>query len=684
MRPYHRLALAVACCPFLVPLLSASGQITAPGLPESIILNPAFERLLDEESEREDGLADMLERFERRLQHPLILDRATVREIAALPFLTRDEARGIQAIARDRGLAGDGRAVSADDSEAWRRIDSLLAYDTDRLALLRACTRLRAHADLTPGYAVALRTRLQQEDVPRAGFLDGRYPGSRARLQHRLRTDVGQHASAALLAEKDPGETDHSDHLAGFVELRDLGILRRVVAGDFSVTAGQGLVFWQQFGLAKGGEAVGVGRAPELLSPSATATEGYGARGIGLQLGGDIADLMLFYSNRGRDATIDAETGTAGSFAIDGLHRSASERARRGRIQERMAGAHGALRLPVVHGSMQFGASLQGARYSLPSESRAPFGFHGDEAWVIGGDVSWISDGLFLFSEAAWAHTLVPALIAGVEARINPRASVAVILRRYHERFISLQGGAFGERGEPANEEGAYLGIRLRPFERLRVNAWMDLYHFPNRTYFVHLPSSGVEGMVSAEYVYSVRTRLHVRLAQTSKDQTAAARSATGQDIRPIVRRTQSAFRIELSHETPRGARLRLRAEYVRTAFDAWVSGGDGVLLSADLRLRPLPGLMLLGRLTAYGTGSYDARLYQFEHDVRGVMQNVVMYGDGLRAYLLSQWRPWHGVEIGLRYAVTVKDGITSMGEGPDAVDGDRLGTVSAQLDLEF
>jgi hypothetical protein len=163
-----------------------------------------------------------------------------------------------------------------------------------------------------------------------------------------------------------------------------------------------------------------------------------------------------------------------------------------------------------------------------------------------------------------------------------------------------------------------------------------------------------------------------------------AAKDAAGRDIRPIARRLQSSLRIELSHEAARGARLRLRAEYVRTEYDAWAQPGEGMLLSADLRLRPLPGVVLLGRLTAYGTDSYDARLYQFEHDVRGVMQNVVLYGDGLRAYLLAQWRPWPGAEIGLRYAVTIKDGVSSMGNGADAVPGDTIGKISAQLDLEF
>ena len=665
----------------VLPCAPLAGQVTtniaAPDIPADVIGNPAFERLLDEQSDNEEALLDLLERFESLLRHPLVLERAAARDLAALPFLTRDEARAVRAVARDPLLR-------ARDGEAWRRIDTLLGLDVDRLALLRACARLREREDLTPGWSVALRERLQQEDQPRAGFLDGRWPGSRLRILQRLRVDAGGSFSAAALAEKDPGETAWNDHMAWYAELRDVGFLRHAVIGDFTVSAGQGLVFCQRFGLAKGGEAVRVDRTGALLSPSASATEGYGARGAGLLLVNDNLDLMLFYSSRGRDATLDAESGTAGAFGVDGLHRSESERARCGSVREQMAGAHAALRLPLAGGVFETGFSAQGARYSVPSEPRTPFGFRGDEAWVLGGDLGWSGDGLRLFGEAALAHTFVPAFIAGLEARLTARAGMALVLRRYHERFIALQGSAFGERGDNANEEGAYLGLRLRPLPRLRLNAWMDLYRFPNRTYLVHLPSSGVEGMVTAEYAIDPATALQLRIQQTGKDQTVAATDAAGRDIRPIARRLQRSLRVELSRETTSGTRLRLRAEYVRTDCDAWLAGGDGLLLSADLRLHLLPGLVLFGRLTAYGTDSYDARLYQFEHDVRGVMQNLVLYGDGVRAYLLAQWRPWPGVEIGLRYAVTLRDDARSLGEGPDAVAGDRLGKVSAQLDVEF
>ncbi|MBR9977916.1 MAG: hypothetical protein KFH87_07490 [Bacteroidetes bacterium] len=670
MNPSRQLPAALCCLFFLALPCSLSSQ----HCPQSRISadlsdNSALQRLLLEKSEGDQET--LLEQFEEWQRHPIILSRASVPDISVLPFLTHDEARRLHALARDTAVT-------------QQRIDAVLEDDADRLALLHACTCLHSISPAPPRLAITFRGRLQQEDQPRAGYLDGRYPGSRMRIQQRLRVEAGSHVTAGVLAEKDPGEQSLADHLAAFLAFDDIGPLRRVVLGDFAVSSGQGLVFWQRFGLSKGGEPARVARSADLLSPFVSATEGFAARGIATQLGSDSWDALIFYSGRGRNASIDSEHGTAGAFSIDGLHRTASEVARKNSVQERLLGGHFGVRMPVTGGTLSFGGSALGARYTPASRSRSPFGFEGDEAWLTGMDVRWTRERLTLFGEAAYCHTKVSAWLAGLEASLTPAVEMALLARHYHERFISLHGSAFGERDGIQNEQGVYFGMRLRPFRGFTLNMWVDLYRFPNRTYFVHLPSSGDEALCALEYRLCVGTMVRFRLRQIRKDQTIATQDAIGRDIRPIARRVNRGVRIELQHEGRNGARLRLRAEYQHTAYDLFLPTADGLLLSVDLRVRPLPRLSFLGRLTAYDTDSWDARLYQFEHDVRGVMRNAALYGDGLRGYLLMQWQTLPTVAVGMRYAVTIKDGLREMGNGADLIRGDRLGHVSIQLDAVF
>jgi hypothetical protein len=134
----------------------------------------------------------------------------------------------------------------------------------------------------------------------------------------------------------------------------------------------------------------------------------------------------------------------------------------------------------------------------------------------------------------------------------------------------------------------------------------------------------------------------------------------------------------------PSGLRVRLRAEYAHSRYDMYVSPSRGTLLSAELRWRPAPWVSCTARLTAYESDSYDARLYQFEHDVRGVMQNVVCYGHGMRSYILVTLHLGDALELGARYALTVRDGDRSSGSGDDMIAGDRIGVLSLQLDVEL
>lgn len=654
--------LRTGCC--ILSLAAACAH--AQSIDESI--NPNVLQSLTDDNEETD-LALLLEEIETRHAQPLCLDSVTADDLAVLPFL---------------GAAEVQRLLNAlqTDSLSWAHIARCSKLDPSQLALLRFCCVLHCVEDGAPRLSLQARSRFQQEDAQRIGFLDGKYGASRPRLQQRLRMGLGEHVSAGILIEKDPGELSLTDHMSGYLSITGDDVLRRVVIGDYAVSTGQGLVFWQAFARGKGAEAAQVGRRASLLAPSATATEGLASRGLALHLGRANWDLLALYSTRDRDASINEETGTAGAFSIDGLHRSASEQARRGTVQERMAGLHAQWKRDTESHSFSLGASALAARYSVPSNTRSPFGFEGSEAWALGIDGAYHSGALHCFAEAALAHTHVPAFIVGLEAELREGVDAALLYRRYHERYLSLEANAFGERSDTQNEEGLYAGLSLRPLRSLHIELAGDVFRIPNRTYFLHLPTSGSEVLLHLRWRCAVRTLVEARFRRERKDQTVAALDELGRDIRTLSMRTLSALRLQFTRELRSGFRIRLRAEYSDARYDAYLPPAQGTAVSAELRWRVLPQLTCTARMTAYRTGSYDARLYQFEHDVRGVMQNLALHGEGTRSYLLLTWRAGSTVEVGLRYALTVRDGVREYGSGDDAVRGDRLGVVSVQVDV--
>ncbi len=626
-----------------------------------------FEHLIDPENETD--LETMLDEIDALLDRPLCLETARFDDIAAMPFL-------------DDAAAGAVYAALQENPPTWQAIETALEHEAARYALLRACAVLHCEEKPSAG-RFSLRSRFQQEDRPRRGFLDGSYPGSRARLLQRLRIGIGSHLSAALLVEKDPGERLLTDHYAGYVSVDDIGVLRRLVLGDVSVTAGQGLVFWQSFAMGKSSQATSVMRSSALLRPSASSTEGGGPRGLGLQLDLDPIDLVLLLSSAARDASIDEEEGTAGSFSVDGLHRTESEAQRAGRVQEQLAGLH--LRCRDAGAGLQAGMSMLAARYSLSSRSRSPFAFEGDRAWTGGLDLRWGREKYVLYAEGAYAHTHAGALLMGAELRPSEHARISLLYRRYAARFVNLQGSGFGERsGSTQNEEGLYCGLRLLPARGLRIELWADLFRYPNRTTLLDLPASGSEMLLAAAYRPLPRTELGLRLRRERKDKSVPVQDALGRDLRSLTTRSRTGVRWDLAYESRSGLRMRLRADYAHVAHDRWLPAAQGYLLGADIRWRPSPAVTLVASFCAYHSDNWDARLYRFEQDVRGVMRSSACDGEGVRSYFLAVANISEHLALSGRYALTVHEGEREIGTGRDAVEGDRLGTISLQMDWNY
>jgi hypothetical protein len=649
--------LLCACVPGRIPA-------QAPDLSDPAIL----ELLCDPDGETDP--APMLEEIDRLREDPLCLDRADRNSIAALPFL---DAAAVDAL---------HHALKADDV-SWQDIAGALDGDASRYALLRACTVLSCGREEAPRLQLTLRSRFQQEDQPRAGYLDGSWRGSRARFYQRLRIGIGAHVRAAALIEKDPGERLLTDHASGFVAVEDIGVLRRAVLGDISVTAGQGLVFWQGFAMAKTSQATGVQRSPTLLRPVASSREGYGARGFGLQLDLSPVDAVFILSSADRDATVDQENGTVGSFGTDGLHRSASEEARAGRVREDLAGLH--VRCRDLPNGLQAGFSAMASRYSLPAHSPTPFSFAGDRAWCGGIDMRWDMDNAAIVCEYARAHTRAGALLAGIDLRATPDAHLSLLYRRYDEAFVSVHGSGFGERGgNTQNEEGLYCGLRCRPFPGFRIEAWADVFRFPNRTATLDMPVSGNELRCTVSWRPLPRMETVLRLRRECKDDAVAVRDVLGRELRPLTLRSSSGLRIDLRYDASDELRVQLRVDYTHVSHERGKADADGCLLAADLQWRPHPRVTVAGSLSSYHSDSWDARLFRFERDVRGMMRSVACDGEGVRSYLLCILKITSRLEISGRYALTVRDGTRAIGTGRDAVTGDHLGTLSLQADWRY
>ncbi|RMF60381.1 MAG: helix-hairpin-helix domain-containing protein, partial [Calditrichaeota bacterium] len=94
--------------------------------------------------------------------------------------------------------------------------------------------------------------------------------------------------------------------------------------------------------------------------------------------------------------------------------------------------------------------------------------------------------------------------------------------------------------------------------------------------------------------------------------------------------------------------------------------------------------LTVLTRLSFFDTDSFASRLFQYEHDVPGVVTNRALFGRGERWYLLLAWQPASYLRLTTKFAATIREDVDAIGSGPDRIEGHLDRRVRVQVDMQL
>jgi len=109
-----------------------------------------------------------------------------------------------------------------------------------------------------------------------------------------------------------------------------------------------------------------------------------------------------------------------------------------------------------------------------------------------------------------------------------------------------------------------------------------------------------------------------------------------------------------------------------------------GILLFQEIKYLFLQTLNLSARVIFFKTDSYNSRIYEFENDLRGVMTNPPLYGEGMRWYIVSQYRTSFGLNLSMKYSELFKPGERTLSSGDTEIQGNLDNRLSFQVDWQF
>jgi hypothetical protein len=519
------------------------------------------------------------------------------------------------------------------------------------------------------------------------------YQGAPQRLLLRYRYTYKNLLQYGFVGEKDAGEQIFKgtqkqgfDFYSAHFFARNIGIIKSLAIGDYTVNMGQGLTQWQSLAFKKSPDVTNVKRQAAVLRPYNSAGEYNFHRGIGITLGQNKWQVTLFGSYKKIDANFVSDTSqTADDFIsslqISGLHRTKSETDDKN-IQRQLAFGGN---LSYQYKRLHVGVNGIQYQFKLPiSKQDEPYNLYALSGKSFGNysiDYNYTYKNMHLFGEAATTQGGYKAFVNGLLISTSSIVDMSVVYRNISPQYQSLYASAFTENTFPTNEKGFYTGISIKPSIAWRVDAYVDFYQFPWLKYRVDAPTRGSDYLVQITYKPNKQVEIYSRYRTESKSINYNPEEFT---LSPVIPKPRQSWRNQISYKINTAITLRNRTELLW--FD---KKGDqpeeGFLTYFDCLIKPqLKKYAGSVRVLYFETGSYNSRLYAYENDVLYSFSIPVFYDKGFRYYINFNYDLSKKLTLWARWAQTIYKDKNTIGSSLDEIQGNTRSDFKFQAVYRF
>lgn len=647
----------------------------------------------NEDAETEDD--SYVQQMQQLIKTPININTADEAQLKELIVLTPIQ---IANIISYRNLLGNFtsiyelQAVPTMDTETLQKIRLYITASTQQRLVSSIAERLSG------GEHTLLLRATQILEKSKGFLLDSTqatnfYPGSRQRIFVRYRYNYKNLLQYGIVGEKDAGEQFFKgsqkqgfDFYSAHLFARNIGIVRALAVGDFTVNMGQGLTQWQSLAFKKSADVINIKRQSAVLRPYNSAGEINFHRGVGITLGKKGWQVTVFGSYKNIDANFVADTSQSqddfvSSLQTSGFHRTKSEVEDKG-VQRQLAfGGNFSYQYKNLH----VGINAIQYKFMLPiqkgNEPYNKFALAGSSFGNYSIDYSYTYKNLHFFGEAASTQKMDKAFVQGVLLSAANSVDISLFYKNIQRSYQSLYTNAFTEGTFPTNEKGLYTGISIKPAIAWRIDAYADFYSFPWLRFRVDAPSSGSDYLVQLNYKPNKQLEIYTRFRAESKRINV---NPTYFTLNPVIPQPRQSWRTHSVYKISPAFSLKNRVEVVW--FDKKGDNKEqGFLTYVDVAFKPaLKPLSLSLRLQYFETDGYNSRLYAYENDVLYSFSIPVFYEKGFRYYLNANYDLNKKMTVWFRVAQTRNPDRTAIGSGLDEISANRRTEFKIQFMYKF
>ncbi|MGL4957031.1 MAG: ComEA family DNA-binding protein [Bacteroidales bacterium] len=662
-------------------------------------INEAIQSIVEDLSSLEDADVTMEEVYEILMnyaQTPMNINAASETELLQLHILNEFQASSIVEYIRQYGemqTPYELQYVQGITQELMEKLFPFVTTSTVRFAkktslkqlLLQGrhqtIGRVRQTLETQQGY-----TPISEEDYEKSP--NSRYLGSPQSIYLRHRYTYRDKLQWNITMEKDAGESFGApwnkygfDYYSGHIKVSNIGKIHALVAGDFYVQLGQGLLLWQGASFNKTSDALAIAKRGAGIKAYSGVNENLFFRGVGANV--RITDRVIatgFVSYKNLDASVDS-LGVFSSLQTTGLHSTPREVAGKNTVGEMVVGGSVAynwtkFRLGVNALHHRFGGDYQKnvQLYNL-------FELNKNTNTNISADYRWYIKKVYLFGEFGVSENGALAVLNGCLADVASRLQLAVLHRYYEKDYQAYYANAFSEGGRAANENGIYIGANLFLHPKVKTSLYFDVYDFPWLKFRANAPSKGFDVLMQTEYTPQSFCKMQWRLRYETKEENI---SNDELQTKQIGEKEKFALRYSIQYNLFEGLSCESRVEGSLYSIDRKeTTNGIMVFQDASYKLKKLP-FKIGVRYAFFSTDDYNTRIYAYESDVLYAFSVPAYYGQGSRWYVNLQWNPMERLVVWLRCAQTFYFDRESIGDGLTKIDGNHRTDMKLQMQWKF
>ena len=662
-----------------------------------VIIERIIEIFIENSDEEDFDFNTAFENLSIFSRKQLNLNKATERDLKMLMFLSPMQVNDILNYRLKHGdflQLHELQAVRSLDLGTIRMMLPFVTVD-DRIFSNNLAYHLKnSQSTLFTKYKRVLEER--RGYIPRA---DGTTPylGDPNYYYVRYRLESGYNLRAGFTMEKDAGEQFFSgvnrngfDFYSFFVYAeKPLKFIKSLSVGDYSVSLGQGLILHNDFGTNKSAFVMNIKKGGRVVRPYSSVNEVNFFRGIAMDIDlGKHFDLTVFYSSKATNGTVSSVIDTVEntgfeaftSLNISGFHRTASEIARKGSVQQQNLGG----RLEYTADRFQIGLNYVNYSFSIPFERRSQlynqFFFSGDFLSNVSTDYNLNLRNFNFFGEVAMSNNGGMAMLHSVLIGLDRRVDLALSYRKYGADYQVLEGNALSEGSLPINEEAIYMGIETRLSNKWKISAYTDMWRNPWLRFRVDAPGTGREYLLRIDYVQRKKLNTFLQYRYENKLRNESNSEFNIRKTDPI---TLHRLRLQNNYKVNRELEIRNRFEVSKFIDNA--GSKNGFMIAQDVIYKPLgKSYAFNARYALFDVESFDSRIYMYENDILYEFAIPFFYNQGSRFYINFRNKFARNITWEFRYARTYFTNINRIGSGNETIEGNVRSDIKTQLRINF